>query len=352
MGLGVLCFTIGGPESVKPLVEIYKKEIAERRAGRRLRERQHHGHDAAALPRGRRARARPRRRPRHGLPPQPACCATSTRSRARRAFPSGRSCCPTRRPSEIDASIASGRHAVRHARRGRGRDPQVRRRRASTRSCSACCRRRWNATSRSRRSRRSASTCCRGSTPTRVHRTTRQREAPRPARRRRVLVPAPTFNLADLWEALCDAGPDAECLVAPPVRHTRGSLDRAANRIANHLVATGVRPGDRVGIYSRNRAEYVEALFGVLEVRRGSRQHQLAVRRRRAALRHRRRRARRDDRRGRVPAGARRARVRPPDPHGRLGRRERRTRLRRRSPLGPTTSTCSTPAAPPACRRA
>ncbi len=28
MGLGVLCFTIGGPESVKPLVEIYKNEIA------------------------------------------------------------------------------------------------------------------------------------------------------------------------------------------------------------------------------------------------------------------------------------------------------------------------------------
>ena len=35
MGLGVLCFTIGGPEAVKPLVELYKKEIAERRAGRR-----------------------------------------------------------------------------------------------------------------------------------------------------------------------------------------------------------------------------------------------------------------------------------------------------------------------------
>ena len=27
MGLGVLCFTIGGPESVKPLIEVYKKEI-------------------------------------------------------------------------------------------------------------------------------------------------------------------------------------------------------------------------------------------------------------------------------------------------------------------------------------
>jgi acyl-CoA synthetase (AMP-forming)/AMP-acid ligase II len=75
-------------------------------------------------------------------------------------------------------------------------------------------------------------------------------------------VRAPSFNLADLWETLVDAGPDDECLVAPPVRHTRGSLDRAANQIANHLIATGVSPGGRVGIYSRNRAEYVEALLG------------------------------------------------------------------------------------------
>ena len=27
MGLGVLCFTMGGPETVKPLIEMYKKEI-------------------------------------------------------------------------------------------------------------------------------------------------------------------------------------------------------------------------------------------------------------------------------------------------------------------------------------
>jgi acyl-CoA synthetase (AMP-forming)/AMP-acid ligase II len=72
----------------------------------------------------------------------------------------------------------------------------------------------------------------------------------------------PTFNLADLWETLCDAGPDADCLVAGSVRHTRRSLDAAANQIAHELRARGARPGDRVGIYSRNRAEYVEALLG------------------------------------------------------------------------------------------
>jgi len=68
-----------------------------------------------------------------------------------------------------------------------------------------------------------------------------------------------SFNLADLWETLCEAGPDAECLVAGEGRHTRRSLDDAANRIARHLA---VDRGTRVGIYSRNRAEYVEALLG------------------------------------------------------------------------------------------
>jgi fatty-acyl-CoA synthase len=75
-------------------------------------------------------------------------------------------------------------------------------------------------------------------------------------------VREPTYNLADLWETLSAAGPDAECLVAGSVRHTRGSLEAAANQVANHLMARGIRPGERVGIYARNRAEYVEALLG------------------------------------------------------------------------------------------
>lgn len=71
-----------------------------------------------------------------------------------------------------------------------------------------------------------------------------------------------TFNLADLWEALCDAGPDDVCLVAGGVRHTRRSLDEAANRVAHELRARDVVPGAHVGIYARNRAECVESLLG------------------------------------------------------------------------------------------
>jgi fatty-acyl-CoA synthase len=73
---------------------------------------------------------------------------------------------------------------------------------------------------------------------------------------------APTYNLADLWETLADAGGDAECLVAGNRRHSRASLEAAANQVANHLVARGIRPGEHVGIYARNCAEYVEALLG------------------------------------------------------------------------------------------
>jgi acyl-CoA synthetase (AMP-forming)/AMP-acid ligase II len=79
-------------------------------------------------------------------------------------------------------------------------------------------------------------------------------------------VSAPTFNLADLWEVLADAGPDDECLVAGAVRHTRGSLDGAANRVANALASRGVRRGDRVGFCLRNRAEGVEILFGCWKI--------------------------------------------------------------------------------------
>src|SRR4029078_6170390 len=63
-----------------------------------------------------------------------------------------------------------------------------------------------------------------------------------------------------------DAGPDAECLVAGPTRHTRRSLDDAAHRVGHALLERVVRSGDRVGIYARNRAEYVEALLGCWKI--------------------------------------------------------------------------------------
>ena len=149
----------------------------ERRAGRRLRERQHHGDDPAALPRGRPAGARPRRATWAWATTAACCSGTSTRSRSRAGIPEWPELLPDPTPAEIDERDRGGRRRrtarpTRSSARSAGTPTP-----ASTRSCSGCCRRRWTATSRPRRSRRSASTCCRRSTRDPVHRTTRQREA-------------------------------------------------------------------------------------------------------------------------------------------------------------------------------
>lgn len=75
------------------------------------------------------------------------------------------------------------------------------------------------------------------------------------------------YQLADLLEALCDAKPDAEALVAGNKRYTRGELDQRANRLAHYLTSRGVQPGDHVGVYAYNRAEWVETLLACWKIR-------------------------------------------------------------------------------------
>lgn len=75
------------------------------------------------------------------------------------------------------------------------------------------------------------------------------------------------FNLADLLEHVTDAVPDRVAIVAGDRRLTFQQLDERANRFANYLRDVGVRPGDHVGIYAFNRAEWVEAMFGCFKAR-------------------------------------------------------------------------------------
>ncbi|MCF2531973.1 acyl-CoA synthetase [Yinghuangia soli] len=77
----------------------------------------------------------------------------------------------------------------------------------------------------------------------------------------------PTFNLADLFEAVVDAVPGRPALIAGDVRLTYRQLDERANRVAAHLAASGVRPGDFVGIHAWNRAEWIETMIGVHKAR-------------------------------------------------------------------------------------
>ncbi len=75
------------------------------------------------------------------------------------------------------------------------------------------------------------------------------------------------FQLADLFECLCDARPEADVLVAGEKRRTRAELERRANQLAHTLQSRGVGPGDHLGIYAHNRLEWVETLIACWKIR-------------------------------------------------------------------------------------
>ena len=68
------------------------------------------------------------------------------------------------------------------------------------------------------------------------------------------------FNLADLWEAVVDAAPDAEAMVCGERRLSFAQADERINRLAHHLQAAGIGPGDHVALYLYNSTEYLEGL--------------------------------------------------------------------------------------------
>ncbi|HEV2993263.1 MAG TPA: acyl-CoA synthetase [Acidimicrobiia bacterium] len=75
------------------------------------------------------------------------------------------------------------------------------------------------------------------------------------------------FNLADLFEVVADRVPDRLALVAGEARRTYRELDERSNRVAHHLAAAGVGPGDHVAVYAWNRAEWIEAELGIYKAR-------------------------------------------------------------------------------------
>lgn len=82
------------------------------------------------------------------------------------------------------------------------------------------------------------------------------------------------YNLADLFESVVDVVPDREALVYIDIpgtgaerRLTYAELDAAANRIAHHLIDSGIRPGEHVGLHMYNGIEYLQAAIGCLKAR-------------------------------------------------------------------------------------
>jgi fatty-acyl-CoA synthase len=75
------------------------------------------------------------------------------------------------------------------------------------------------------------------------------------------------FNLADLFERVADTIPERLAVLTPHSQLTYAQLDERASRFAHHLLDTGVRPGDHVGIHAHNRPEWCEAMLGCYKAR-------------------------------------------------------------------------------------
>ncbi|GAA2304362.1 acyl-CoA synthetase [Streptomyces kunmingensis] len=82
------------------------------------------------------------------------------------------------------------------------------------------------------------------------------------------------YNLADLFESVVDVVPDREALVyidhpgtGAERRLTYAQLDAAANRVAHHLIDSGLRPGEHLGLHLYNGIEYLQTVLGCLKAR-------------------------------------------------------------------------------------
>ncbi|MEV6486603.1 acyl-CoA synthetase [Streptomyces sp. NPDC051576] len=82
------------------------------------------------------------------------------------------------------------------------------------------------------------------------------------------------YNIADLFESVVDVVPDREALVyidhpgtGAERRLTYAELDAAANRIAHHLIDSGIRPGEHLGLHLYNGIEYLQTVLGCLKAR-------------------------------------------------------------------------------------
>ncbi|MFG3000649.1 acyl-CoA synthetase [Streptomyces sp. NPDC048340] len=82
------------------------------------------------------------------------------------------------------------------------------------------------------------------------------------------------YNLADLFESVVDVVPDREALVyvdhpgtGAASRLTYAELDAAANRIAHHLLDSGLKAGEHLGLHLYNGVEYLQTVLACLKAR-------------------------------------------------------------------------------------
>ncbi len=69
----------------------------------------------------------------------------------------------------------------------------------------------------------------------------------------------------DFLESTAQRLPEKTALICGGQRRSYGEIDRLANRLANALIQSGVRRGDRVGIFLNNCVEAVVSVFAILK---------------------------------------------------------------------------------------
>jgi acyl-CoA synthetase (AMP-forming)/AMP-acid ligase II len=75
------------------------------------------------------------------------------------------------------------------------------------------------------------------------------------------------FNLADIFESVADVVGERDAVVIGDRRFTYRELDERSNRLAHHLRALGVGPGDHVGLQLLNGIEFLEGILACLKLR-------------------------------------------------------------------------------------
>lgn len=75
------------------------------------------------------------------------------------------------------------------------------------------------------------------------------------------------YTIADLIEHAVDLVPERVALESGDRGRTYAELEARSNALAHKLRELGVKPGDRVGVYSRNTIESVEAMVAVFKAR-------------------------------------------------------------------------------------
>ncbi|MGB4066622.1 MAG: long-chain-fatty-acid--CoA ligase [Nitrospira sp.] len=72
-------------------------------------------------------------------------------------------------------------------------------------------------------------------------------------------------TLSGILTASATVHPDRLCLVTRDSQYTYREINQAANAFAHGLLATGIKPGDKVAVLISNRVEFVVCFFGVLK---------------------------------------------------------------------------------------